>query len=421
MRNDPMLLQPVQRDERIVSLDVIRALALFGVLLVNLPSFSGARALSTLGQTGSQSSLDSWITGASQVLITGKAWSCFAMLFGIGLFMQFERTHERGRSAARFALRRLGGLFLIGFAHWVLVWEGDILMVYALVGFTLLPLIQSRLRVLLIVALAAFLLSDALVPLLRAIHAPTGLNVFGWAEVNARGADAACGHGSWISAMGFRLSHWGTLFVPSYFLAATPFAMPMFMIGALVWRTGLIRHPQEQSQRLRRWFHSSFWLGAAISLIAADPMHVIPEAWKRGWEGVPWLYFSDTGMYLMAFGYFTGLIRLLAQPNWNRPLSVLAPMGRMALTNYLSQSLVFTWVFYSHGLGFWGKGTPTALLLCALGFCGIQILWSHWWLARFRFGPAEWLWRSMTYGAWQPFVIRQNSPSPLSQTASDPT
>lgn len=398
-------LSPIQTGDRIISLDIIRALALFGVLLMNLPEFSGATALATMGKPVATGTLDAWIAGISKVLVNGKAMSCFAMLFGIGLFIQFERAHAKGLSQTRFALRRLGGLFLIGMVHWVLIWDGDILTVYALVGFTLLPLLRSRPRAFLFVAFAAFLVSDALFLLLRLLHAPIGFNTFAWAEANSRAADMVCGHGSWLSAMTWRLSRWANLSTPAYFLACVPYVMPMFMTGALLWRLGIPRGTQDQTRKLSALFHGTFWIGLALSLIGTDPFKLVPEAWKKYMEGTPWLYVGDAGMYLLAVGYFTALLRLLARPKWTKRLSILAPMGRMALTNYLSQSLVFTWVFYRQGFGFWGRTSPKSILVCALMFYVMQVAWSRWWLARFKFGPCEWLWRSMTYGKWQPFLI----------------
>jgi len=415
--DDP--LAPISGSERIVSLDTIRALALFGVLLMNIPNFSGASALATLGKPVAAGLLDAWISGLTKILVSGKAMSCFAMLFGIGLFIQFDRAEANGISPGRFALRRLGGLLLIGIAHRVLVWEGDVLSVYALVGFALLPLVRSRPRTFLFVGLGAFALSDALFLLLRVLHAPAGLNTYHWAEATARVAEVVYGQGSWLSATAWRLSMWGSLEVPAHYLASIPFVMPLFMVGAMLWRLGIPKAAPDQGPSLSAWFHRTFWIGLALSILAADPLKLIPELWKKAWEGMPWLYFSDTGAFLLAIGYFIGLLRLLARPRWASRLSVLAPMGRMALTNYLTQSLVWTWIFYRQGLGLWGKAGPTTLLLCTLAFYALQVAWSRWWLARFKFGPAEWLWRSMTYGKWQPFRLERCPRSTTAESASE--
>jgi len=402
-------MQPVQNNERIVSLDILRALALFGVLWMNFSTFSGAAALGSLGQHVGHGWVDAWVSGLGGVLARNKAMSCFAMLFGIGLFIQFDRAKARGLRPSTFAFRRLGGLFLIGFLHWVLIWNGDVLTTYALVGFLLLLLLDARPRTFLLLALSVVVLGDAVPFLVKALHLPPGLDIFNTLAGSNRAEDAVFGHGSWMASVGLRLLQWSSLETVGFFLASLSFAAPMFLVGALLWKQGIPQDPSSHAPAIRRLFHGTFWVGLLGSFLARDPFKFFPEAWKKAMQGTLWLYVGDAGTYLLALGYFTGLLLLLTRRAWLERLKALAPMGRMALTNYLSQSLVFTWVFYHHGLGLWGRVRPGAALVVVVLFYAAQVAWSHWWLGRFRFGPAEWLWRSMTYGKWQPFRIAAES------------
>lgn len=405
---------PVRESDRIASLDIIRAIALFGVMWMNFPTFSGLQALEALGRAVPGGTMDAWVKGFGAVLAQTKAASCFALLFGIGLFIQFERAEIRGVSPSLFAFRRLGSLFLIGLAHWVLIWDGDILTTYALVGCLLPFLLRARPRIFLMAALMAFVLANAWFPVSKALHFPASLD---YAETERRMAptmDALLGHGGWWQSTLWRLSTWRTLYPMSVFLPMIPWVLPSFLVGALLWSQGIVRNPDVHRHFLRRLFLLAFCLGLVVNVLTRAPLGLIPGAWKQVGFGLPWNLFRDSGRILLAVGYMSGLLLLLSHDAWKQGLAFLAPMGRMALTNYLSQSLFWTWVFYRHGLGLWGQVQPGMALLLTIGFFTLQAAWSHWWLARFKFGPAEWLWRSMTYGRWQPFRIPCETQNPES-------
>lgn len=413
-------LAPISDSKRIVALDIIRALALFGVLWMNMRLFSGDYALAISGHPVGGGLLDTWVKGIGKVFVAGKAMSCFSMLFGIGLFIQFERAEAKGIPVARFAFRRLGSLFLFGCAHWILLWEGDILTSYALTGTALLLFRHARAKTFLLGALAAYLLSGAWLPLVEAWHIPL-LNCIGRMDASTGTMTALYGNGTWFSGVIWRLSTWGQFYSVSWFLNDIPTLLPLFLIGALCWRDGIVRNPEEHRPLLRKAFHGTFWIGMALAVLNYPPFHLVPKPWTKVWLGIPWSYVAGASMYLPALGFMSGLLLLLTKERWKSCLGFLGPMGRMALTNYLSQTLVWTWVFYHYGLGFWGKVRPGLAMVLAITLYTLQALWSRWWLARFKFGPAEWLWRSMTYGKWQTFILRHNSQSPHSQAASEPT
>ena len=157
---------------RIAAIDIIRGLALFGVLQVNLVSFSGQCYADWSGGTYVGGALSGPLSLIREMLIDGKAMSCFSILFGIGLAIQMERAMARGISFGRFAARRLGALALIGVAHAVFIWNGDILLDYAVIGLLLLPLLRARVRTILLVAAGAFVVDTTFRQILVALRHP---------------------------------------------------------------------------------------------------------------------------------------------------------------------------------------------------------------------------------------------------------
>jgi len=407
MTLQPEVPAPVASTERIAALDIIRGLALFGVLQVNLVSFSGQCYANWSGGTYPGGSLSDILSLIRDLLINGKAMSCFSILFGVGLAIQMERAMARGASFLRFGLRRLGALALIGTAHAVLIWNGDILLDYAVIGMMLLPLLRARVRTILLVAAGAFLLNTAFRQILVGVHAPDSFLFSHWRQQFAwlcPRADWAYGHGSWMEAARWRVWEWAnfgqSVHVISIFGCAT-----QFFLGLALWRSGILRDVAGSIRSVRRIFHGVFWAGLGLTFLAI-PLAAKMATWRHGWLELLRGCALELPMILLALGYFAGILLLLQRARWQPWLAPLAPMGRMALTNYLGQSLVCTWIFNGHGLGLYGKLTPAAFMLGGVALYGAQIAFSRWWLGRFRFGPAEWLWRSMTYGRLHPLRLQ---------------
>ena len=414
----PTQVNPTQANERIIALDIIRAMALFGVLLMNFPDLSGADAMEALGRPLLQGNVVRLLNGAFSILVHGKAMGCFAMLFGIGLFIQFERASARGVRPIPFAVRRLGSLLLIGVVHYICIWDGDILAFYALVGLSLLFFLKAKPKTYLL-AIIIFTVYTELIPIIVSrLHLDPRLNHRFWNESIFRSGYAIYGNQAWVACAKWRASHWQSLYLVSQCVFVVPVILPYFLSGALFWTLGLPKAPLVHAATLKRMFHGTLWLGLAFCLARVDPFNLFPKIWKDAYAGIPWRLMGLFGNYALAVGYFTGLLRLLADPKWLRRFQGFAPMGRMALTNYLCQSMVFTWVFYHQGFGLWGKVGSSLALVIIVAFYSLQIAWSHWWLARFKFGPAEWLWRSMTYGQLQPFRLQAKVGNEVSTEAA---
>lgn len=399
-------LNPIQSDERIEALDVARGLALFGVLQINLIFFSGhiyrdwASVSYPLGWGGHV------LTWLRDSLLEGKAMGLFSLLFGMGLCIQMERAQSRGAGFPGFAARRLGALALIGTIHGIFIWNGDILLDYALIGCLILGLLQFRAKSLLWGALLA-LLAPWAVHCFKP-HFPKALLFGHWLQQAAwflQSSDLAYGHGTWIAALKWRFWEWSHMGLALHFIDIV-MCLPLFLLGAAIWRSGILLDISTRRGAIRKIFHGTFWFGLLLNVGIFTWSEKIPASDLKGVTLYLVLLLPGMCMMFLVLGYITGVVLLLQKAHWERILKMFAPMGRMALTNYLSQSLIATWVFNGYGLGLWGKVTPSAYVLGGVALYAIQIAWSHWWLRRFRFGPMEWLWRSASYAAWQPMRIR---------------
>ncbi len=382
--------------ERIEILDALRGFALFGILLANILVWSGwvlmtddqRLALAGPGEVA-------WQYRFHHLFVDGKFYTIFSLLFGAGFALQIARLAARGADGLRIYRRRVLVLLAIGLVHSWLIWDGDILTLYALLGL-LLPLFHRwRERNLLLGA--AFLIF--VVP-------PVGMLAFsllGWAPhealyalsfamAEAMGADASPDKAiAWVSRtdfMGwFSWTFSGTPFSWGLRLESwrIPKVLGIMLVGMAVGRRlvagGLLDNPR----LLRRLLLVGFAVGLPASLAYA----ALPRQSQADWP-------SLIGTVPLAFGYAAGFVLL-----WRRArplLRHLAPVGRMALTNYLMQSIVGTLLFYGIGLGLVGRLEPLAIYGVALLIFAAQLLFSSWWLSRHQQGPAEAFWRMCTYG-----------------------
>jgi uncharacterized protein len=316
-----------------------------------------------------------------------KALALFSLLFGVGLAIQHDHLSADPRRTA-LLVRRLTFLMLVGAAHLVLLWNGDILFEYAVAGFIALPFLFCRLRTLTLAGtavLALFLVSSFLPPI-------TSMPSRAWMTQNIAEATRIYGSGSVAEVLAFRI-HELPGFLPLH-LSIFPRTVAMMLIGAAAWRMGLFR----MSSRANRCLSAV----AVVGLLAGGALSL---AHVNGWLGGGWrteLSVERLGTVLLACGYGAAVIRLANRAGTRRLVAWAAPIGRMAFTNYLMQSVIFGWLFYGYGLGLFGKlGVAVALAIGTVVFI-LQVVFSAWWLRQFLYGPVEWLWRSVMYAKRQP-------------------
>ncbi|HET8818794.1 MAG TPA: DUF418 domain-containing protein [Xanthomonadaceae bacterium] len=400
------LLAPVPASERIQLLDILRGFALLGIFLMNIEFFSRSMLDVSTGIEPGLSGVD-WLADAFvYVFVRGKFWTLFSLLFGMGFAVMLARAQAAGRPFVALYLRRTLGLLLIGLAHGLFVWSGDILFSYSLAAFAILLLFRDTptprlwkwgaalyaVLVLLMLVGAAGMMVVAGDPQASAAAAGPGASaaLAGMREQEA----AAYASGGYAEANAFRLEFFLHHLGNNVFLV--PMVVGMFLVGAWLVRSGAMADPAGHRGLFVRLATWGGILGLALTLwsIAVAPNPAMDPAAPAAAPLVA-MALHMAGSPLMALGY-TGLV-VLAWQAGARWLSVLAPAGRMALTHYLLQSVVGTLLFYGYGLGLWGDVSRAGQTLIVLVVFAVQVAASHWWLARFRFGPFEWLWRTFTY------------------------
>jgi uncharacterized protein len=404
--------------ERFPSMDVLRGFALLGILLVNIQFFWGPFMATSVSPW--RELADPWLLRAVTFLVQGKFYALFSFLFGAGFAVQAERLEDRGVAPARIYRRRLGVLLAFGLAHGILLWMGDILAVYALLGFVLLAFRKRQPRTLLIWAFSL-------------LAAGTLLVLAGWlfltwagslpraapelakakAEEQVRTAQAmaaslqAYGHGPYVLLFKQRLKE--LLHNYAMTLGVLPQILALFLLGAWTARRGVFRAPEAHTSLLRNvqvW--GLVWGLAGNGFFAWAMDKGMPGPGKS----VALLGFAAyfTAAPALTLAYAASLILALRRPALGALLRPLAAPGRMALSNYLGHSVVMTTIFYFYGGGLYGKLPLLAGYGLALGLYALLLWGSGLWLQRFAMGPAEWLWRGLTYGHAPPF--RRDSTSP---------
>jgi uncharacterized protein len=357
---------------------------------------------------------------AISTFLVGKAYAIFSMLFGIGLCLQLERAKVKGINTALFTVRRLGALFVIGCLHRIFIWNGDILVTYALVG-VLIPVFMKfsartclTIAVVLLIGVASFPMWASLVHL-----DPSSLALGQGTRLMDDAAKAKLVtkvmHKEWapyLIAVAKRATSLKTLLVDE--VPVTLSTLPLFLVGVTIWKKRIPASPEKFTRLFKVFVTIGTPVGLALALYAANPFHLIPNATLYALHGGVWTLFRDVAGLILGATYFMGLLWLTkVNPTWATRLNVLAPMGRMALTNYLCQSLVLSAIFYKPGLGLYNALSMKLALTVILITYLVQVAFSRWWLRRFLFGPIEWIWRSATYWKVQPMrkVVMENHAS----------
>lgn len=397
--------QPVRREDRIVSLDFIRGIAVLGILWANITDFGHPQLAyfwpQMLPGGGSRADETMWL--AQYVLIDGKIRGLFTLLFGAGVYLFMERAWERG-STRWLQARRLMWLGLFGLAHRFFVWTGDILFLYAMAGLVSLLFLRMKAKSQLILGLVMYCVLGLLflLPLggQALIEADPSLapeaSAMLASQVDVSRADAAAEIAAFDSGYGAVVAYHFSKISEMFFLPflALVETIPLMLIGMALYRRGLFEASGNRSRAVR-WA----WIGIIMSAIAS----LLLGLWAMRAD----FPFSLTSFIFNGAGHYArlpmvlGLATLLAlwAPTAARTAlgQRFVAAGRAAFTNYLGTSLVLLPVF-TVGLALHGELSRVELLAPVLAVWALILLWSKPWLERYRYGPLEWLWRCLTYG-----------------------
>jgi len=403
---------PTSTSERFVSLDLLRGFAILGILIMNIQSFSmiGAAYLNPMAY-GDLTGINKWVWIFSHLLADQKFLSIFSILFGAGIVLMTNRVESRDLRPAGLHYRRTFWLLVIGLIHAYMFWHGDILVPYALCAFVAFLFRKAKPRTILIVGLVVFSISSL-------IYIMGGLFISQWpreaydgtmeswmptAETIAK--ELAALRGGFAQQLAYR-GPTSLMFQTFIFFMWTGWrAGGLMLVGMALYKWGVLT-----AQRSRRFYLilMSAGFGFGFPIVMWGVIKNFAAGWTMDYSMFLGSQFNYWGSFFAAMGYI-GLVMLISKSITRRDhVPRLAAVGRMALTNYLIQTLICTFIFYGHGLGLVGAVERKYQIMIMFAIWVLQWILSPIWLKHFRFGPAEWLWRSLTYWKFQPMRVESD-------------
>jgi uncharacterized protein len=376
LEDPPSGTGPTAPRQRIDAIDALRGLALLGVLTINLETIFRVSIFQQFLPGSPLQGLDGAIHEFLQLFVELKALAVFSLLFGLGLAIQHERLGNQPRRVV-LLVRRMVALLGFGLIHLYLIWNGDILTEYAVAGLLVLPFLwlPSWLVALAALACLAFFLAMPFLP--PVVTWPSQA----WFYAHVQSANRIYASGGYREILAFRIAE-----MPGFDVLDTyvfPRTVGLFLIGTLAWRLRIVQLAERHGRRI-------VWL--SLPAVAAGALLALERR-------AP---YEHLGTIVLALSY-SALVLGLASGPARRWLAWAEPVGRMAFTNYISQSVILGFVFYGYGLGQFGKLSLNEGLAIVIVLYAAQVLFSRWWLQRFAYGPIEWLWRALMYGAWPTF------------------
>lgn len=412
-----MTIPPHPPGVRHREMDIIRGVAVMGILMMNILGFALPEpALYTPRAWLADSPGNDLLWGIGLVLIDNKMRGLFSLLFGASMLMLITTSEERGEDGLKRHRLRMFWLLFFGLIHYYLIWEGDILTLYAIIGLFAAAFIHAPARTLVRLAIPAFLLALALwamilgPSLLALVQVHLGMADTAMAEAAAAAIADWGGTPETLAAdMAYYRSDYVTLLLgraseeaaqPLWLLLLFgPETLGLMLLGMAGLKSGFLTGQWDET-RYKRWL--------LICYALSVPPMVLMTAWCFGWNGDPALgaivslFLSLPFRIIMVIGH-AALILWLAKRFLAHPLTLrIEAAGKLAFSNYLGTSIIMTTLFYGYGFGLFGQVSRIEAYGVALAMCAVMLIWSPLWLRYFRQGPLEWLWRSLVAGKAQP-------------------
>lgn len=405
-------LTPIKTSERIPVIDALRGFAVLGILLMNVKASSIPGACEGLFVQQFHWIIDKITYWGLEFMVQGKFFTMFTFLFGLGMAIQMSRAIAKG-SEKKFPMvyvRRLLLLLVIGFIHDVFIWYGLVLLWYPVMGFPLLIFRKFKPRLMLTLAIFFILLTGGISTMRYAHSRPASppdrvqqtAQTQGAAKTVEQKARERCNteiniykEGGYAGIVKNRLGRVPSTLMRNLYIGW--YVLGMFMLGVWTWRKGVFSDIEKHRKFIKKTFLYSLIIGAVFTAVTLQP---------RIWGGIAdppvWKHFAITAVHWLGYVAFTicyisGFLLLYRKASFKRLVKPIEAVGRAALSNYIFQNMMAGFIFYSYGLKQIGDTGPLVnLLICFLIFA-VQIPLSVWWMKRFRFGPIEWLWRTLTY------------------------
>ena len=402
----PSTAAPVSETDRIVALDALRGFAILGILIMNIQSFSMIdAAYFNPSAYGSLQGIHGIVAALSAIFADQKFMTLFSIMFGAGVLLMTQRTEAKGLKSRRVHYRRMLVLLLFGLIHAYLLWHGDVLVVYAMCGMIIYPLRKRSPRTLIILSLVGLATASLL------------LFFSGWSmpfwppEVveeythdwlpppDMVEAELDAFRGGIADQLPYRAPRAFQFETFVFLIWGLWRAGGLMLLGMALFKLGVL-----SAARSTRFYVTLVLVAVFIGVPAASLQWWLNQ--HTGWPvGTTFFKHGQINYWasiLISLGY-AGAIMLACKAGVAFVTRWLAPVGRMALSNYLGQTIICTLLFYGHGLGMFGKVDRGGQILVVLAVWALQIIVSSVWLRHFIYGPFEWAWRSLTYGRCQPF------------------
>lgn len=400
-------ITPIQAAERINEIDIIRGVALFGILMVNMSFYKYPVYMERIPSQFPEG-LERLSAMFIQLFFTGNFYAVFSFLFGLGFFIFMDRTMKKGLELKPLYRRRLAALLVFGLLHIVLFWSGDILFTYAITGFILLTFRNVSLEAIKKWILALFIfafLFNTTVSFFKSVgdfFAPDKYQAVMDELIGS--ALVMYTEGTFVELMLYRLVN-EIPYVVVGVIFWIPQVLAFFLCGLYAGRKGVFNNipahiPMFKKIRTRGLLVGGLFL-LLYALIDFGILAVHPLLNFSLLSGINYL------ASIFIFSAYISMIVLGVQGGfWKKVLTPVGEAGKMALTNYLSQTLICVIIFYGYGFGLYGRVPVSTGILITIAIFLVQVAWSNAWMRKFKYGPMEWFWRFLTYKKRQQFMIK---------------
>jgi uncharacterized protein len=396
---------PVSQSERIISLDLLRGVAVLGILIMNIQSFSMPSA-AYINPTayGDLSGLNKWVWIISHLMASGKFMGLFSILFGAGVLLFTSRADLKGLNSAVLHYRRMAWLLIFGLMHAYLLWMGDILVSYSLCGMLVFLFRKKRPQVLLRIAFVFFV-----VPLL--LDSLFAFSMSYWPEESVRSTMESWSPGieiiqhqleiyrsAWLTQMELRIPQAIFMQTGLFFMGTFWRVMALMLLGMALFKWEVL-----SCGRSFRFYTKMAVIGLIVGYLLSGTGVFLNFTYQWTMEFSLFLgaQFNYVGSVAVALGYI-GVVMLISKSTSYTVLNeAFSAVGRMAFTNYILMTLIGTLIFYGHGLGLYGSVERKFQIVLVLAIWILILIISPLWLRHFRFGPLERLWRALTYWHWR--------------------
>jgi uncharacterized protein len=396
--------EPTAVTQRIRTLDVLRGFAIFGIFMVNVEIMNCV--FKNADSFGAQwtGSIDAVAIRIQQLFFYTKFFPIFSLLFGIGISIQFLNMERKGLSRL-FFYRRMAALFIFGVCHILFVWSGDVIHLYAVLGLLTFSLVRLKSNYLIAISIALLVFPFGGY-LFEGIIQVTGYDPVAMLEgYPSDKIVETIRHGSYIEGLLLRMHEYGSN-AAVLFVFLMPVALAMFILGLVIGKKGYLQDLPKWARKIRKPVLIIAVVSNIYRLIFLFALWDL-DIWKDPFWRELFIYLMKISDTLMGLFYVWLIVYAMQYSFWKKLLLPLQYVGRMALTNYLLQSLIGLLLFSSLGFQWYETLSPYQTILVAVLVFALQVIMSALWLRYFRFGPMEWLWRCISY--WKILSLRKAS------------